>query len=72
MLDLVLVRRILEDFRDKLEREKDILAEALVFLDRLETEDYDSKEEKEAFESDLEYLLAELQYMQRTYPNMEW
>ena len=61
MLDLVLVRRILEDFRDKLEREKDILAEALVFLDRLETEDYDSKEEKEAFESDLEYLLAELQ-----------
>ena len=61
MLDLVLVRRILEDFRDKLEREKDILAEALVFLDRLETEDYDSKEEKEAFEYDLEYLLAELQ-----------
>jgi hypothetical protein len=61
MLDLVLVRRILEDFRDKLERNKDILAEALVFLDRLELEEYENKEEKEAFESDLEYLLSELE-----------
>lgn len=61
MLDLVIVRRVLEDFRDKLERERDILAEALIFLDRLESEDYENKEEREAFESDLEYLLSELE-----------
>ncbi len=61
MLDLTLIRIALDRKGEELDRAKDNLAEAYVFLDRLEQEDYVDEVEQENFESDLRDILNELQ-----------
>ena len=61
MLDLTLIRIALDRKGEQLDRAKDNLAEAYVFLDRLEQEDYVDEVEQENFESDLRDILNELQ-----------
>jgi len=61
MLDLTLIRIALDRKGEQLDRAKDNLAEAYVFLDRLEQEDYIDEVEQENFESDLRDILNELQ-----------
>ena len=61
MLDLTLIRIALDRKGEQLDRAKDNLAEAYVFLDRLEQEDYVDELEQENFESDLRDILNELQ-----------
>ena len=61
MLDLTLIRIALDRKGEELDRAKDNLAEAYVFLDRLEQEDYIDEVEQENFESDLRDILNELQ-----------
>ena len=60
MLDLELIRTLLDKKNDELERSKENLVEAFIFLDRLEQEDFVDEEEQENFESDLISLLSEL------------
>ena len=61
MIDLKLIRMVLDRKGEELDGAKDNLAEAYVFLDRLEQEDYVDEEEQENFESDLKSILNELQ-----------
>lgn len=61
MIDLKLIRNVLDRKGEELDDAKDNLAEAYVFLDRLEQEDYVDEEEQENFESDLKSILNELQ-----------
>ena len=61
MIDLKLIRNVLDRKSEQLDDAKDNLAEAYVFLDRLEQEDYSDEEEQENFESDLKSILNELQ-----------
>ena len=61
LLDLTLIRIALDRKGEQLDRAKDNLAEAYVFLDRLEQEDYIDEVEQENFESDLRDILNELQ-----------
>jgi len=61
MIDLKLIRMVLDRKGEELDDAKDNLAEAYVFLDRLEQEDYVDEEEQENFESDLKSILNELQ-----------
>jgi hypothetical protein len=61
MLDLTLIRIALDRKGEELDKAKDNLAEAYVFLDRLEQEDYIDEDEQENFEDDLKSILNELQ-----------
>jgi len=61
MIDLKLIRNVLDRKSEQLDDAKDNLAEAYVFLDRLEQEDYSDEEEQENFEDDLKSILNELQ-----------
>lgn len=61
MIDLKLIRNVLDRKGEELDDAKDNLAEAYVFLGRLEQEDYVDEEEQENFESDLKSILNELQ-----------
>jgi hypothetical protein len=61
MIDLKLIRSLLDRKNEALDDAKDNLAEAYVFLDRLEQEDYVDEEEQENFEDDLKSILNELQ-----------
>ena len=61
MIDLKIIRALLDRKNEVLDDAKDNLAEAYVFLDRLEQEDYSDEEEQENFESDLKSILNELQ-----------
>ena len=61
MIDLKLIRNVLDRKGEELDDAKDNLAEAYVFLDRLEQEDYVDEEEQENFEDDLKSILNELQ-----------
>ena len=61
MIDLKLIRMVLDRKGEELDGAKDNLAEAYVFLDRLEQEDYADEEEQENFEDDLKSILNELQ-----------
>jgi hypothetical protein len=61
MIDLKLIRIVLDRKGEELDGAKDNLAEAYVFLDRLEQEDYVDEEEQENFEDDLKSILNELQ-----------
>ena len=61
MIDLKLIRMVLDRKGEELDDAKDNLAEAYVFLDRLEQEDYVDEEEQENFEDDLKSILNELQ-----------
>ena len=61
MIDLKLIRNVLDRKGEELDGAKDNLAEAYVFLDRLEQEDYVDEEEQENFEDDLKSILNELQ-----------
>jgi hypothetical protein len=61
MIDLKLIRALLDRKDEALDGAKDNLAEAYVFLDRLEQEDYVDEEEQENFEDDLKSILNELQ-----------
>jgi hypothetical protein len=61
MVDLKLIRALLDRKNDALDDAKDNLAEAYVFLGRLEQEDYVDEEEQENFEDDLKSILNELQ-----------
>lgn len=61
MIDLKLIRMVLDRKGEELDSAKDNLAEAYVFLERLEQEDYDDEEEQENFEADLKDILNELQ-----------
>ena len=61
MIDLKLIRNVLDRKGEELDDAKDNRAEAYVFLDRLEQEDYVDEEEQENFESDLKSILNELQ-----------
>ena len=61
MIDLKLIRMVLDRKGEELDGAKDNLAEAYVFLDRLEQEDYVDEEEQENFEDDLKSILSELQ-----------
>tara|TARA_B100001094_G_C17530268_1_gene484291 strand:- start:62 stop:271 length:210 start_codon:yes stop_codon:yes gene_type:complete len=61
MIDLKLIRALLDRKDEALDGVKDNLAEAYVFLDRLEQEDYVDEEEQENFEDDLKSILNELQ-----------
>ncbi len=61
MIDLKLIRMVLDRKGEELDDAKDNLAEAYVFLDRLEQEDYVDEEEQENFEDDLKSILSELQ-----------
>jgi|TARA_R100001126_G_scaffold88346_1_gene57159 hypothetical protein len=61
MIDLKLIRMVLDRKGEELDGAKDNLAEAYVFLDRLEQEDYVDEEEQENFEDDLKSILNELQ-----------
>ena len=61
MIDLKLIRALLDRKNDALDDAKDNLAEAYVFLGRLEQEDYVDEEEQENFEDDLKSILNELQ-----------
>ena len=60
MFDLDLMRKTLEDLNDSLDRNKELLGEAFIFLDRLEKEDYRDEEEKENFELDLITIVKEI------------
>ena len=61
MIDLKLIRNVLDRKGEELDDAKDNLAEAYVFLERLEQEDYVDEEEQENFEDDLKSILSELQ-----------
>jgi len=61
MIDLKLIRMVLDRKGEELDDAKDNLAEAYVFLERLEQEDYGDEEEQENFEDDLKSILNELQ-----------
>lgn len=61
MLDLELIRLLLDKKSEELDQLKDNLVEAYIFLDRLEQEEYNDEEEEENFESDLGSILEELQ-----------
>lgn len=61
MLDFELIRTLLDKKEKELEKLKENLVEAYIFLERLEQEDYKDEEEEENFESDLAYILEELQ-----------
>ena len=61
MLDLEMVRKVLEDFNENLEKNQELLTEALIFLVRLEKEDYSNKKEKKNFETDLRIIVEELE-----------
>ncbi len=61
MIDLKLIRALLDRKNEELDNAKDNLAEAYVFLDRLEQEDYVDEDEQENFEDDLKSILNELQ-----------
>ena len=61
MFDLTIIRRILEKEGSKMDTRKEHLGEALIFLERLEQEDYRDDEELENFELDLHTILEELQ-----------
>jgi|TARA_R100001443_G_scaffold116499_1_gene137075 hypothetical protein len=61
MFDLTIIRRILEKEVSKMDTRKEHLGEALIFLERLEQEDYRDDEELENFELDLHTILEELQ-----------
>ena len=61
MIDLKLIRALLDRKNDALDDAQDNLAEAYVFLGRLEQEDYVDEEEQENFEDDLKSILNELQ-----------
>ena len=61
MIDLKLIRMVLDRKGEELDGAKDNLAEAYVFLDRLEQKDYVDEEEQENFEDDLKSILNELQ-----------
>jgi hypothetical protein len=61
MIDLKLIRNVLDRKGEELDSAKDNLAEAYVFLERLEQEDYGDEEEQENFEADLKDILNELQ-----------
>lgn len=61
MLDFELIRTLLDKKEKELEKLKENLVEAYIFLERLEQEDYEDEEEEENFESDLAYILEELQ-----------
>ena len=61
MIDLKLIRMVLDRKGEELDDAKDNLTEAYVFLDRLEQEDYGDEEEQENFEADLKDILNELQ-----------
>ena len=61
MIDLKLIRMVLDRKGEELDGAKDNLAEAYVFLDRLEQEDYVDEDEQENFEDDLKSILNELQ-----------
>tara|TARA_R100000808_G_C2139247_1_gene147216 strand:+ start:302 stop:511 length:210 start_codon:yes stop_codon:yes gene_type:complete len=61
MFDLTIIRRVLEKEVSKMDTRKEHLGEALIFLERLEQEDYRDDEELENFELDLHTILEELQ-----------
>jgi hypothetical protein len=61
MFDLTAIRRILEKEVSKMDERKEYLCEALIFLERLEREDYRDDEELENFALDLHTILEELQ-----------
>ena len=61
MFDLTIIRRILEKEVSKMDERKEHLGEALIFLERLEREDYRDDEELENFALDLHTILKELQ-----------
>ena len=61
MIDLKLIRALLDRKDEAVDGMKDNLAEAYVFLERLEQEDYADEEEQENFEDDLKSILNELQ-----------
>ena len=61
MFDLTIIRRILEKEVSKMDERREHLGEALIFLERLEQEDYRDDEELENFELDLHTILEELQ-----------
>ena len=61
MFDLTIIRRGLEKEVSKMDTRKEHLGEALIFLERLEQEDYRDDEELENFELDLHTILEELQ-----------
>ena len=61
MFDLTIIRRILEKEVSKMDTRKEHLGEALIFLERLEQEDYRDDEELENFELDLQTILEELE-----------
>ena len=61
MFDLTIIRRILEKEVSKMDERKEHLGEALIFLERLEREDYRDDEELENFALDLHTILEELQ-----------
>jgi len=61
MIDLKLIRALLDRKDEALDSVKDNLAEAYIFLERLEQEDYIDEEEQENFEADLADILNELQ-----------
>ena len=52
MFDLTIIRRVLEKEVSKMDTRKEHLGEALIFLERLEQEDYRDDEELENFELD--------------------
>lgn len=60
MFDLDVVRRILEKESELQERQRELLSEALVFLERLANQEYVSEDEKEDFEFDLKSILEEM------------
>ena len=61
MFDLTIIRRILEKEVSKMDTRKEHLGEALIFLERLEQEDYRDDEDMDKFEMDLHQFLEELQ-----------
>ena len=61
MIDLKLIRMVLDRKGEELDSVKDNIAEAYVFLESLEQEDYGDEQEQENFESDLKDILNELQ-----------
>ena len=61
MIDLKIIRMVLDRKSEELDKAKDNLAEAYVFLERLEQQDYGDDEEQENFEADLRDILNELQ-----------
>ena len=60
MIDLKIIRMVLDRKSEELDKAKDNLAEAYVFLERLEQQDYGDDEEQENFEADLRDILNEL------------